>query len=98
MNDEATDRRSLMEAEHGLLEAHRELIDDPCNGVEGLEGAACAPHIAELVRLAVGAAADHQPSQTWRGWIADELGSRAAAVTEEAEACMRASGLWPWPD
>lgn len=89
--------RTLTEARDGLLQTHQDVLDDLRNGVEGLEGAGCSPYITDLARLAIGADAKGLTAEDWRTWIVDGLGPAAGDVLDEAESCMRASGLWPWP-
>lgn len=36
------------------MHEHHEVLEDPRNGVEGLDGAGCAPDIKGLARLAMG--------------------------------------------
>lgn len=91
-------RTALLEAEDDLLEAHPDLVDDPLYEVEGLDRAACAGHITTLSTLAVAASAQGVSSQQWRTLILDALGERRTPVLNAAEGCMRANGLWPWPD
>ena len=90
--------RALLDVEEDLLEAHRDLIEDPRYGVEGLDRASCAGHITVLARLALGASSQGLSSQHWRSWILDALGDRGAPVLSAAEGCMRSNGLWPWHD
>ena len=87
-----------MQAECDLLQTHRHLVDDPRNGVEDLDRASCSPQLTELARLAAGASSQGHTARTWRSWVLDGLGVEGAPLLEDAETCMRSSGLWPWPD
>lgn len=72
------------------------LADSAVGGVEGLDRAACSPRAKYLAEIGIGAAARgcsrdgwrHEVSQVARLYTVDEL--------DEAEECMRDSGLWPW--
>lgn len=96
MTDLEEVHKSLMEAEQDLLQAHHDLVEDPRNGVEGLDRASCSPHITDLARLAIGASSEGLTAEAWRAWIIGGLGAEAAPLLDAAETCMRASGLWPW--
>lgn len=90
-------QRALNQAKGALMHKHHELLEDPRNGAEGLEGAACGPYIKGLARLAIGAATQGLTAEDWRTWVVDGLGPEAGPLLNSAEGCMRASGLWPWP-
>lgn len=89
-------RQALDRAKAALMHEHHEVLEDPRNGAEGLDGAGCAPYIKDLARLAIGADAQGLSSEDWRAWVVDGLGPDAGPVLDSAEGCMRASGLWPW--
>ncbi len=80
-----------------LLAAHEEL-QDPRFGGEGLDGASCGPHVKQLAQLASAAASEGLSASDWRAWIVDGVGPHAAPLLENAETCMRSTGLWPWHD
>ncbi len=90
-------REALSRAKGALTHKHHEVLEDPRNGVEGLEGASCAPYVKSLARLAIGAASQGLSANDWRRWVVDGLGPDAGPLLDSAEGCMRASGLWPWP-
>lgn len=77
---------------------HHEVLEDPRNGVEGLDEAGCAPYITDLARLAMGADPQGLTAEEWRGWVVDGLGLDADPWLVSAEGRRHASGLWPWPD
>lgn len=90
-----------MDLEHvhiALQNAHHEMLEGSTYAAEGLELASCPPHRKHLAQLAAGAAAAGMDAQTWRSWIVQGIGPEAQPLVESAEECMRASGLWPWPD
>lgn len=89
---------ALIDAEEGLLAAHGDLVHSPSSEVEGLDRAACAGHITDLARLAMGASSQGVGAEQWRTWVREALGNeRGELVLTAAEGCMRANGLWPWP-
>lgn len=88
---------AFRDAEHDLLAAHSDLMASRATEVEGLDRAACATHIGDLARLAMGASAEGVTAEEWRGWLLGALGVRGEPVLRAAEHCMRANGLWPWP-
>jgi hypothetical protein len=90
-------REALNRAKGALMHQHHEVLEDPRNGVEGLEGASCAPYVKSLARLAIGASSQGLSAEDWRTWVVDGLGPDAGPLLGSAEGCMRASGLWPWP-
>jgi hypothetical protein len=98
MTDIAEVREALAKAKGALMQHHHEVLEDPRNGVEGLEGAGCGPYIKDLARLGIGAASEGLTAEAWRSWVVQGLGADAAPLLDSAEECMRASGLWPWPD
>lgn len=63
---------------------------------EWLEGASCGPHVKALAVRAVDAAGRGVSAARWRR---DLLAAHpeAVALVDEAEECMRSTGLWPWP-
>lgn len=82
-----------------LLAAHGHEVSSPAAGVEGLDRAACSAHITGLARLAMGASSEGVTAEQWRSWLRDAIdGQQADVVLRAAEHCMRANGLWPWPD
>lgn len=87
----------LKRARFDLLHAHQEVLDDPRNSVERLDGAGCSPYITDLARLAIGADAEGLTAEAWKAWIVEGLGAEASPLLDSAEGCMRANGLWPWP-
>lgn len=72
------------------------LVVSSCGGAEGLDGAACAPEITHLAKIAIGAAARGCSRDGWRTEVTKARGPGCAAQLGEAEECMRHSGLWPW--
>lgn len=63
---------------------------------EGLDGAACAPSITYLAKIAIGAAARGCTRDGWRTEVSLARGPGSVHQLDEAEECMRHSGLWPW--
>lgn len=97
MSSSESTARALLEAESSLLAAHGHLMENPAAEVEGLDRAACAAHISDLARLAMGASAEGISADQWRLWARQALGEgRGKAVLQAAEYCMRTNGLWPW--
>jgi len=90
-------RQALNRAKGALMHEHREVLEDPRYGVEGLDGAGCGPYIKDLARLAIGADAQGLSAEGWRTWVVDGLGPDAGPLLDSAEGCMRANGLRPWP-
>ncbi|MDN5763686.1 MAG: hypothetical protein L0H41_15395 [Microlunatus sp.] len=70
---------------------------DPDNVVEGLGAASCGPRVKDLASLGIGVAAGGGDADRWRSWVLERAGVEATPLLTEAEGCMRASGLWPWP-
>lgn len=67
-----------------------------CGGAEGLDGAACSPAITYLAKIAIGAAARGCSRDGWRTQVTVARGPECTPQLDEAEECMRHSGLWPW--
>lgn len=78
------------------LVALADLADDALGGVEGLDRASCSPNIKYLARIGMGAAARGCSQDGWRVQVAITQGLDAARELDQAEECMRHSGLWPW--
>lgn len=72
------------------------LADTALGGTEGLDGASCAPNAKYLAEIAIGAATRGCSQQGWRAEVSKTRGPDASAELDEAEECMRHSGLWPW--
>ncbi len=87
---------NLTHVHDALLQTHRELLENPLDDVEGLEGASCPPHLKHLAQIAMGSAQEGLSAKQWRATIVDGLGSDVAPLVDEAESCMRGTGLWPW--
>lgn len=87
----------LAQIHSALMSAHHELVEDPRNDAEGLDGAACGPHVKHLARLAMGAAAEGVSAQSWRASLVAEFGSAVVPLLDETQSCMHSAGLWPWP-
>lgn len=81
-----------------LAAAHAEVLADPRHSAEGLDRAGCGPHSKHLAVLAAGAAAEGMSADRWRSDLLQQAGTDAKPALDAAEACMRASGLWPWND
>lgn len=79
-----------------FMRAHHGMLVDPRNDVEALDRAGCGPRVTDLARLAIAVSTDGRSAEGWRTWISEELGPQSLPHLEEAEACMRESGLWPW--
>lgn len=86
------DEKAFAEA----LAALAELADDALGGVEGLDRASCSPNITYLAQIGMGAAARGCSQEGWRAMVAITQGSDATRELDQAEECMRYSGLWPW--
>lgn len=65
-------------------------------GVEGLDSASCSPNVKYLAEVGMGAAARGCSREGWRSEVCKTRGAVAARELDEAEQCMRQSGLWPW--
>ncbi len=73
------------------------IADIAMGGPEGLDHAACSPDVKYLAEVGIGAAARGSSRDGWRTEVAKTLDPEEAAPRlEEAEECMRHSGLWPW--
>lgn len=72
------------------------LADTALGGTEGLDSASCAPNTKYLAEIGIGAAARGCSQQGWRAEVSLTRGPKASAELDEAEECMRHSGLWPW--
>ncbi len=73
-----------------------ELATAADGGAEGLDRASCGPKVKYLAEVAIGESLSGGTPQTWRATVLEHLGPAAEPVVAETEACMRASGLWPW--
>ena len=60
---------------------------------EALTRSSCAGSAPLLARSAIAAADVGVAPETWRAVAARQAGERAV---DQAVACMRSSGLWPW--
>jgi len=87
-----TDERAFREAAAEL----DVLADSVGGGVEGLDRAACSPAVIYLAQVGMGAAARGCSAEGWRAEVGKSRGPEAARQVDEAEECMRQSGLWPW--
>jgi hypothetical protein len=85
---------NLARVYEALLQARQELIEDPRQGVEGLD---TAPHIRHLAQLAIGSASEGFTAERWRFWIVDGSGPEAAALLDMGIPHAQL-GLWPWRD
>ncbi len=85
------------EAVRAAIEDLKGLADSASGGVEGLERAACSPKVKYLAEIGIGAAARGCSREGWREEVAHVAGLYTIAELDEAEECMRHSGLWPWP-
>ncbi len=84
------------ERRNEFMRVHHTMLMDPRNDVEALDRAGCAPQVTDLARLAIAVSAEGRSADSWRAWISAALGPETAPHLEQAEACMRESGLWPW--
>lgn len=73
------------------------LADSAMGGAEGLEAAACSPTIKYLALIGIGAAARGCSREGWRQEVSQVARLYTLDELDEAEECMRHSGLWPWP-
>lgn len=87
-----TDERAIRETV-AELEA---LADSVGGGAEGLDRASCSPAVVYLAQVGMGAAARGCSAQGWRTEVGKIRGPEGARQLDEAEECMRHSGLWPW--
>lgn len=87
-----TDERAFREAA-AELDA---LAASSVGGAEGLDRASCSPAVVYLAQVGMGAAARGCSAQGWRAEVAKSRGPEGARQLDEAEDCMRSSGLWPW--
>ncbi len=87
------DERAFNEAVRSL----ENIADIAMGGPEGLEHAACSPKVKYLAEVGMGAAARGCSADGWRTEVTKTLDpDDADRELEEAEECMRHSGLWPW--
>lgn len=73
------------------------LAESAMGGAEGLHAASCPPAARYLAEIGIGAAARGCSRAGWRTQVADVAALYTFEELDEAEACMRHSGLWPWP-
>lgn len=97
MTDGGGDGRGSDDPQDEFMRAHHAMLVDPRNDVEALDRAGCGVRVTDLARLAIAVSAESRSAEYWRTWISEALGPESRPHLEEAEACMRASGLWPWP-
>lgn len=95
-SDQTCDHQGLSHIHMALDAAYSEALTDPRNQAEGLDRAACGPHLTHLAELAAAAAANGASADRWRADILAAAGPTAADHLDTAETCMRQSGLWPW--
>lgn len=86
----------LAQMHHALAAAHAEEMAEAASPVEGLDRAACGPHMKHLAQLAAAAAAEGVTPAEWRSALLAEAGPETATAIDTAETCMHESGLWPW--
>lgn len=86
----------LTQLHEDLSAAHAEALAHADTHIEGLDAAACGPHLKHLAQLAVAAAAAGASAAEWRQALRDRAGVPVDDAADAAEACMRQSGLWPW--
>lgn len=67
-------------------------------GAEGLDRASCSPDALYFAQIGVGAASRGCSADGWRAEILKIHGPEILPKIEEAEECMRHSGLWPWSE
>lgn len=84
------------QAVQAAMEDLDNLEDGSFGGAEGLDGAACSPAITRLAKIAIGAAARGCTREGWRTEVGLTGGPDCVNQLDEAEECMRHSGLWPW--
>lgn len=87
--------RSALGSEHETAPT-QDGDDDLSLAVKGLEGAACSPAAKRLAAEAISIASRGGSPEEWRTAAEGERQGQAAALLEEAEECMRTSGIWPW--
>lgn len=74
-------------------------LDDLADSVAGAEifgGLACPHAVIYLAQVGMGAANRGCSAEGWRTEVAKLRGPEARQQLDEAEGCMRKSGLWPW--
>ncbi len=84
------------QAFHEALADLDNLVAKSLGGAEGLDRASCAPNLTYLAQIGIGAAARGCSRDGWRTEVSKIDGPEATAELDEAEQCMRQSGLWPW--
>jgi hypothetical protein len=94
--DEHDTHEDLPHVHEALSAAYSEILADPRHQAEGLDRAACGPHLTHLAALATAAAAGGASATEWRADLLTHSGPAAASMLDRAETCMRQSGLWPW--
>lgn len=87
-----TDEQAFSQA----LAELQDLANGAMGGVEGLDRASCSPNIKYLAEIGMGAAARGCSREGWRVQVTKTQGLNATRELDEAEECMRHSGLWPW--
>lgn len=87
-----TDAKAVEEAVSEL----DDLAANALGGAEGLDRASCSPVVTYLAQIGIGAYSRGCSSAGWRMEVAKIRGADAARELDEAEKCMRKSGLWPW--
>jgi hypothetical protein len=94
--DEQDLHEDLTHIHEALSAAYSEILADPRHHAEGLDRAACGPHLTHLAALATAAAAGGVSATGWRTDVLTQVGPSATGPLDRAETCMRQSGLWPW--
>ena len=100
MTEHADERHAghsgLADVREALAAAYSEILTDPRYQTEGLDRAACGPHVKHLAELAAATATAGDSAARWRTDMLTTAGPTAARALDEAETCMRRTGLWPW--
>lgn len=94
MTEQTTmDKKAFAEAVRNL----ENIADIAMGGPEGLDHASCSPAVKYMAEVGIGAAARGCSQEGWRREVTKTLDPEAAEhQLDEAEECMRHSGLWPW--
>ncbi len=74
-------------------------LDDLAGSAAAAEifgGVACPPVPIYLAQVGMSAAIRGCSAEGWRAEVSKIRGPEAAEQLDQAEACMRESGLWPW--
>ena len=96
-SEEHGGHQDLAHIHDALNDAYAEVLAEPRNQAEGLDRAACGPHIKHLAAIAAAAAIGGASAAQWRTDVLTSAGPAAADALDAAQTCMRGAGLWAVP-